>query len=201
MKKWIVAFLIVISVNACIPSVHPLYTAKDLVSKSQLPGLWEEKDTPKNKWHISEEGKGKYELFYDEDGKRATFNLHLIQLGDQYYFDFFPDPDELSNSKNLIDKSKEDVLFPETSNFLYQSTMMPMHLFAKVEMDQSTLKVHLFDQDWLKKMILDRRIKIRHEKMEDHILLTASTAELQQFVLKYQATEKAFSETLVLQKK
>ena len=198
MKKWIAAFLIAVCFHACIPSVHPLYTAKDLVSNSQLPGHWKETDTPENKWHFSAKGKGQYELFYDEGGKRATFELHLIELGKQYYLDFFPDSDELSNTRNLVESQKDSTGFSTASNFLYQSTMIPMHLFAKVEINQSTLKLHLFDQDWLEKMILERRIKIRHEKMKDRILLTASTAELQQFVLKYQHTEKAYSETLIL---
>jgi len=44
----------------------------------------------------------------------------------------------------------------------------------------------------LEKAIAKRKVKIRHQRLEDGIVLTASTEELQKFVLKY--ADEAFSD-------
>ena len=60
--------------------------------------------------------------------------------------------------------------------------LFPVHTFAKVNIEQN-------------------KIKISHEKSGQNIILTASTGELQKFVVKYGSDEDAFFDPIILNRK
>lgn len=178
MKKWIGFIFLIALINGCIPSIHPIYTQDDLVDKKELEGKWMDKEDKSNFWTFTGKGNGAYTLEFIENGKKGLFEVHLVKLGSTYYLDFYPDQE----SKNSSDQ-----------NSLYATTLFPMHIFGKISFESTGPKIHLFDPDWLKKVINERRIRIKHEKIDGDILLTAGTKELQQFILKYQHETKAYS--------
>ena len=49
-----------------------------------------------------------------------------------------------------------------------------------------------------KKLLKEEPGAVKHELVEDGIILTASTEQLQQFVLKYADDERVFSEETIL---
>ena len=56
------------------------------------------------------------------------------------------------------------------------------------------MKIYFFDIEWLEQLFKQRKIRIKHEVMEeDIIVLTAPTAELQEFVRKYAEAKKRHS--------
>lgn len=172
--------------SGCITSVHPLFTRHDLIFRPELLGSWQEGDEIMTFKGID----STYYSIQDVD-KADTVQLigSLGKLGNHYFLDITIDPDD----KKL--------------NGLDGAFLFPVHIFFKVsfENDQLTMNAFAFSSDWLAKLIRERRIRIKHEvenpyysqqifdKAEnDQVLLTASTEELQKFVIKYADEPKAF---------
>jgi uncharacterized protein with PIN domain len=68
--------------------------------------------------------------------------------------------------------------------------VIPAHSFMRVSLEGHVLRLAFFDLDWLKKNIEQNKVTIKHERRDDTIVLTASTEELQKFVLEH--VEEAF---------
>jgi len=75
-----------------------------------------------------------------------------------------------------------------------------MNTFAKVIIEDDQIGLSMFNGDFLEKLLKQNRIRIKHEKVEDSYVLTASSKELQKFVLKYAEDEDAFPEPEMLVK-
>jgi hypothetical protein len=86
--------------------------------------------------------------------------------------------------------------------------LAPMHSIAVVEsISENEVKIKWFDETWLEKMFSANKIRIRHEKVMDldlkpdedegMYLLTASTDELQKFIIKYRDEALASTENQV----
>lgn len=109
--------------------------------------------------------------------KKTVFLLHVVQLDDKIYFDFFPEAWELDN----------DILGLH---------LMGVHTFAKVDIESGNIVVNWFDVDAFGKKLEANKIRIKHEKNQANILLTAQPKELQKFVIKYSNDKDAFDESL-----
>jgi hypothetical protein len=86
--------------------------------------------------------------------------------------------------------------------------MIPTHSLAKVtRLVDNEVTIKWFNEEWLRKMFTENRIKISHEmimdpdpgKDEGMYLLTASTEELQGFIKKYGRDEEAYDDHLELE--
>jgi hypothetical protein len=78
--------------------------------------------------------------------------------------------------------------------------MLPVHIFARVEFVDEGVEISFFDRDWLEELLEQNRIRIAHEKTPEYFVLTASTDELQKFVIKYSDVEEAFVEASLLER-
>lgn len=190
MKIRIVLFILGLTGIAvsCIPSLYPLYRDKDLLIDNKLEGFYE---TGKNEyWKIRRldpdfeklSGDWKryksgytYKLSVREDDKLEEFALHLLELGDDLYLDFFP------------------VNYDIRHSFL-DMHLVPAHIFAKAELTDQSLILHFFDIEWLEELIESNRIKISYVELKDRNLLTARTEELQKFITKFANDSTTFIE-------
>jgi hypothetical protein len=182
--------LIILAVS-CIPSLYPLYREKDLIFDERLLGLfniegdksdgdtwefekldWQTEGRINNDWNQFRTGKT-YKMTDIEDEKKAEFAVHLLKLGKNYYLDFFP-------VKYNIE------------NYMLDMQLMPAHIFGKIEFVNKNIVMHWFDGGFLTDMIDSNKIKISHKMLENSILLTANTEELQKFVRKYGDNPQAF---------
>ncbi|MDH3246820.1 MAG: hypothetical protein OEM26_19520 [Saprospiraceae bacterium] len=177
---WGIGILSLLASSSCIPTVHPLYSSDTLVESQLLEGRFSDEDSAQ--WQFRKE-LDHYYLVMNEHGKEAFFFVHLVQLDDYFYLDFFPD--------------KVDAL--EINEFLLWH-LLPVHLFARVEIHEDKLDLYFFDPQWLRVLLDERRIRIKHEQVMGNYLITASTEELQKFVTKYGHLEEAYveSEPIVL---
>ena len=184
----IAAGITALFLSGCLPSIHKLYHDDDLVFKSELLGKWQDDDG--NTWTFEKDEMG-YDLTYVEDALQkneggpvsSDFETHLVKLGEYYFFDLYPgDNEQLDMSSLLI------------------SSMLPVHIFAKVEFNGNEVVVKFYNPDWLNEMLSEDRIRIAHEKTEDYTVLTASTDELQRFVTKYAEVKEAFVDPLILKR-
>ena len=171
--KILVAFGIALFMASCVPSLHPLFTNKDLVFESALVGTWVDEDG-KNTWAFQKSGDNAYELVYTENETPAKFKAHLVRLEKFLFLDIVPEE-------------------PDTKNDFYKGHLIPAHSFAKIWIEGDLLRLATLDGDWLKNMINKKKIKIGHEWLDQTIILTAPTKDLQKFVLKYAEDSKAFS--------
>jgi len=175
--------------GSCVPSLHPLYTDKELVFEEKLLGSWGKESDQAWKFEKGQEEKS-YDLTTDEKGKKGEFTVFLVKIQDV----------------SKADKEKEAArpallfldLYPkepklETSDF-YKFHLLPVHTFYKIEQIGPTLKMRAMNPDKLKKMLKDKPDLIKHEVRDDMVILTASTEQLQKFMLEHVNDEGLFAE-------
>ncbi len=169
--------LIFLLVQSCvIMSLHPLYTDDTIVYLEGIEGKWLDDSAEElqgNYIEITRQEKG-YELsVYGEEGDTTTHELVIIELGGKYFADFY---------KPL---GKEGL----ATSFAYH---YPTHNFARLKMNDGNMEWYFFNGDYLEKLFEQRKIRIKHERVGDDIILTASSEELQKFIQKYADDPEAF---------
>lgn len=171
-NKWFLIIGLVLFFQACIPSLHPLYTEDTIVFEESILGYWS--DGPNQQWHFQKGTNNNYQLIFTDNKKETEYNVHLVKLGDTHFLDFY-----------LAENLPEDYITP----------LIPSHTFAKVIWEEDKLEIYFFDYEWLEKLFKQRKIRLKHEVLEDGtIVLTTPTEELQKFVQKYAHEEEAFVE-------
>lgn len=83
---------------------------------------------------------------------------------------------------------------PRIKNGFYQIHQIPAHTFARVWIEGDVLRIAPMNPQWLEELISEKKARIAHERIEDTIVLTASTKKLQRFILQYAEDEDAFVE-------
>lgn len=164
--------------GACVPSLNPLFTDKDVIFDTNLLGSWQgaENET----WLFEADESNSYKLTHLDENKKAVFNVHLAKIKDLTFLDIFPS--ELGSV-----------------NYLYEMNMFRSHTFFKVEIENKQVQLQMLDFDLIKEKNKAKPLGVTHVKSQDgRILLTASTEELQKFVV---SNVDLFGEKLILKKK
>jgi hypothetical protein len=181
-KRNLIAFAIAaILAGACIPSVNPFYTDKEVVFDPRLIGEWQEKDTTNNPeiWRFEQSTNNMYKLTVGEQGKTGEFAAHLFKLDREQFLDLIP----------------TDCTYATNQADLVAFSMFPGHLLAHVPQIEPELSVAFFDFDWLEKYLKEKPRALAHHREGDRIVLTAETRDLQKFVLKHLGTNELFKES------
>lgn len=184
----LISGLLLMCSTGCVRSLHPLYTEHDVVFDPNLIGFWSMESG--ESLEFSKLSEKEYHVVYKDPREQgagtATFVGHLVKIEGSLFMDLFPkEPDQNSNPN---------------PNPLYRSHFVPVHSFAQVIQIEPTLQIRSLDIDWLHKITKDNPQAIRHEKIGRDIVLTASTKELQTFLLNHLETEDAFEEPCSLQR-
>lgn len=173
----------------CVPSLHPLFTDSDLIFEEKLLGIWSG-DNSKEAWEfkrysIDESGK-RYKMIYtDKEGKEGRFIATLGRLNSMLFLDLFPESPEL-----------------ETNDF-YKIHLLAIHTFMRIEQIEPTLQMRAMDPDKMEDMLENDPNLIKHEVLKDQeskIVLTASTKDLQQFMVEHASDEGLFGEVSELKR-
>ena len=153
--------------GGCIPSLHPLYTDDTLVFDEALLGKWiSTGDNDEQIWQFSKAGENEYELRILQDDKEGRFEAHLLELDGTRYLDLYP-----AENKSL-----------ENLNDVYKMHLVAAHTFMIVNLSESNLQLNWFMHELLE----DDPNLLQHEKVnKDQIILTASTEDLQRFVIEH----------------
>ncbi len=177
MNKWprLVGLGFLIFLTSCVPSLHPIYTGEDLVFDPALVGAWSEEGSA-DTWTFSKSGEKEYNLVLVDDEGKGEFVVHLAKVEGRLFLDLFPKEPDLK------------------ANDFYKSHLLRVHSFILVAKIQPTLQMAVLDPGWIKKFLQDHPDAIRHEEVNDDILLTAKPKELQAFLIKHEKTEGAFGE-------
>ena len=125
------------------------------------------------------QGDKRYECTYTVDSIPNKFEVNLVQVGKYRFLDFYPAP-----------LKKE----PTEINSAYLLHLVPTHSISKISIENDQLYLSTLNIDWMIKQIDQKKINIKHERFDDRMVLTASTKELQKFILKYAEDTVAFEE-------
>jgi hypothetical protein len=172
-------------VVGCIPSLNPFYTEKDLVSDKRIVGEWIDKSESKEVWKFEEaENKGYKFTYTEKEGKTGEFDAKLFKLGKEYFIDLIPSKcDFATNQADLV-----------------AFAVFPGHLLIRVTQFEPELKLAFTDLDWLSKALEKDPSILQHHVEDKRVVLTASTKDLQKFVLKH-LTELFPNESSLTRKK
>jgi hypothetical protein len=208
MKKIILttafAFLLIF-LSSCLTTLHPIFTEKDLAYDPKLIGTWNtENEGKKSKVIISNlaiensvelpgnisaiKQKGYFIIYQDENGKVSDqYIAFLARIGKHLYFDYFP-----------ADK-KEDRKLDE----FFGVHFVRMHTSYRVEiLKDGSFELSQLDGSYVKSLIDEKKIRISHETdADDNTVITASTKELQQYLLKYGDDPSAYRSEKTIFKK
>ena len=174
-KSTVAVFLLFIA--GCVPSLHPLWTKETLVYDDAIKGSYKESDKV---WEfVGDPNDMSYQLtIHEKEGKTSKLKAHLVKIGDQRFFDFYPSED--------ADLEGGDWL---------KFHVIPVHLFFHVVQTQPNLVLAAMNPDEVKKLLTEKPDLVKHELIEDdRVVLTDSPQKLQKFVLEGLKVEKFFGE-------
>jgi len=181
----ILMILMLVLLNACVvKSLHPFYQDEDVVFDHSLLGSWMDEDStrweidpytfPKGFMRGDATDNSYLVVLYEEPDRPQRFNVHLFTLNGRIYLDFMPIRD--GNDQEFIDVH-----------------YIPGHSLALLEKnDDGSLTIGWFNDKWIEELFKENRVKISHElvtgppgETTEEYILTASTEELQKFIIKY----------------
>lgn len=182
----VTALMAVLFQGCIVKSLHPFFKEKDVIFKKELLHSWVDQDG--NKWSITphKDKPNAYEMHFLSRGEKdVVFLTHLFALEGEMYLDFLP----LSDNR-------------EESLAIFELHLLPTHSIAKLDiLNEDEIQIKWFNEDWLRSLFDQNRIKISHEAIMDetpkdeddkYYILTAGTDELQKFVIKYGHDANAF---------
>jgi len=198
------AFLIIF-LSGCLTTLHPIFTEKDLAYDPKLIGTWKTENQD-NKGQVvitnlasessvelpgnisSIKQKGYFISYQNGPGETSKrYIAFLARIGKHLYFDYYP-----------ADR-KEDEKIDE----FFGAHLVKMHTSYRVEiLNDRSFELSQLDESYVTKLIDEKKIRISHETdADDNTVITASTQELQQYLLKYGDEPSAYRSDKTIFKK
>lgn len=162
-----------------IVSVYPFYHDKDVVFDPVLVGTWSQEDG--GTWKFAEAGPTAYRLTYTDGNQTSEMEVRLFKLQGQLFLDLFG-------------KDSSD----------HEPPPIPSHLLLRVDQLGPVTRLSALSYKWVKAAVAKDPKLVRHHVIksndEEAPVLTADTAELQQFVVKVLKVEDAWEKPIVLKR-
>lgn len=176
--KWLLVVALAAVLTGCYPlSIQPFFTQKDLVYDPALVGVWKEADSGTSVWTIRRGDATSYEALNTEDGDTRRYQFHLVQLGDARYLDIVPLEEE------------------------GMAQHIPAHSLHRIRISADVVEIEPLSLDYFDALINAHKTGIAQkvavpiqQGVDNKIVLTGSTAELQEFVLKHAREKELFAE-------
>ncbi len=160
-------------------SVHPLATAETVVFDVGLTGEWSCADKDFKGVALIRLGSARdkaYDIVWipgEADEEPLRLRGQLVKVGDRLVFD-------------LVTTKKPDMT-------------VPAHFFMLVEQTADGVKFHWLDSEWLRSQVILQNT-LNHSMLGDKPVITAGSAEISAFLLKFGMDPKAVSDTLVFKR-
>lgn len=163
--KEMLAGVIIVLLGGCVPSLHELYTEDTLVFEEKLLGQWIQ---DKEIWDFKKAAEQKtYNVVIAQEEEKSVLIGHLVKLDNKLYLDLYPGEMELGVGD------------------IYKMHLLPAHTFLKVDAMEPELTMRAMNPETLEKMLKEKPELIKHENIDDRLVLTASPKELQVFLKTY----------------
>ena len=152
-------------VAGCLPSLHSVYTEEDLVFEPEIVGFWKLEKSPQT-WDFSKRDEKSYDMvFTDKNGQSGRFVAHLCRVEDTLFLDLFPRQEKID------------------ATAFYKYHLLPIHTVYMVKQTRPSLELVSIDLNWLKQYLADHPDELSHSTHNNRTLITASTTELQKFLV------------------
>ena len=198
MKKLValtaILFLIT-TLSGCLSTLHPIFTAKDLVFDPRLIGTWHDGNKDEEVF-IYERGTGNtfkalpealqqiadkaylLTIRNKEDNLDYKYYAFLARIGNHLYFDYYP----------------AEIKWQQRYNDFFKQHQVSMHTFYRVRFNSDgSFETSQFAQKFMDNLIEKKKIRIKHEtRFDGTYVITAPTEELQQYILKYADVPEAY---------
>jgi len=187
--------LILVFLNSCLTTLHPIFTEKDLLFDPRLAGSWKKIKDGSNVTYRSattsdvgtlsptlQRNVSKIYMYEekDEQGRiKSTHFAFMVKLGKYYYMDYYP----VAVNEN------------GPANEFFAAHYVPMHSIYRIKFTSNhSFDVQQLDAGYLENLIKNKKIRIRHEVTEDgNYVITAPTEELQKYIVKYSDIPEAYN--------
>ncbi len=202
-----VIFLTGCIVEPCI-SLHPFYTDKDVVFESALVGSWLQYQAKGDAsplaipqvWDFSKseatEGTAQgYDLNVSVGNYAASYRAYVMKVDDTLFLDLFPS--ELQTPQlAAMSEDGDQVSDEEEAGILVAADFMlhcvPTHSAWQVHLDRDELALTPLDDDWVDAQAQENTLGLRYATVSDRTVLTASSRELRDFLLRHAHDDQAF---------
>ena len=197
--------------GGCIPviSLHPLFTEEALVFEEKLLGTWvDDPNSPETTWEFQHavdspdkdrewpweppheiQEKTYILIFSNEEGQKVSFFAGMSTGFERFFLNVFPSQFPCAQQDPNQDW--------ELNSFFF----IGGHSFIIIDSIEPELKMRWITNDAIKELLEEDPNAVKHELVEDRVILTASTKELQAFVLKYADDSKVFNAKVALTRK
>jgi hypothetical protein len=207
-----------ITFSSCITSLQPLVTSDKVITEKRIEGKWicehsamgkgqeftiepvpdslinkalgSTEQHPNRKYDSIVISKS-YHISYKKDSNNSYMSASLIQLGNKLYMDLTPIGSGFGITVDEIYRHSTEIASHPT-----EGANLPTYTIAKLQFNNSnTLELLFLDGDFIKKQVVAGKVRIKHEfnKLYDMFLITASSRELQQFLIKYGNDERLYN--------
>ncbi len=170
----------------CVPSLRGISDKETVVFEKSLIGIWLNGDN-KDRWEFIQHPNesNKYGVIYYEGktSKSGYFIGALNRLNGELYLDISPEFDE------------------EQANSFYWFHAWPMHTFIHIKLDNTLLQMRMMNPDALDKLLEANPQLIKHEKIDDRIILTDSSENLRKLITDNFQTDDFFGDPMELKRK
>lgn len=189
---------ILLAATSCITSVQPLVSKNKMITDPRITGVWIQQGTEitiepfsssglSNKWEnfLNKKGEGEnkesaesikklYLVSYKKHNRVYQLLFSLTRINENYFGDLYP--------AEMLDESDPDAGLGKENDFL------PGYTIARLAFkDKENLSIEFLDGELIKKQVLAGNMRLKHEydPLFGTFVITASSAELQQFLEKY----------------
>jgi hypothetical protein len=188
----ILLLVMMVSLNSCLLTLFPIYTERDVEFHPELLGNFKKiKEAIEEEWMLIQplteynhklppgleamKNKGYLVSFSENQNIPHTrFIAFSARLGNSLYMDFAP-------------------IHNEGRDPFYESMRIPMHAVYRIkDLKKNGFLLHRFSSGFLSGLIERKKIRISNEYMNGEAVITASTAELQDYIFKYGHLEDAY---------
>jgi hypothetical protein len=174
---WAAALLVI---GGCVRSINPVLKEDQYISNDAVLGNWIKNDGKDSAVVSVGTNPREYHLLYvDGDGKQADLVANLGKLGD----------------KTIVQCTVADPTDHSASSGVYWLHLQKLYTFAWLKEIGPRLVLTTIDPDWLKKYLDAHPSELAIVKLDkDNFVISATTDELQAFLLAHQNDAEAFTE-------
>ncbi|MBC8351215.1 MAG: hypothetical protein H8E66_04465 [Planctomycetes bacterium] len=159
---WMIALVLF---SGCVPSMHAVYTDKDLAFNPEVLGVWQQQNSPET-WEFEKRDAKSYRLIYtDRQGHSGSFIAHLADVEGIQFLDLFPEQTH------------------DATPGFYRFHQIPIHSIYLVKEVGEKVVLAAIDYPWLEKYVKDHPTEVPSATFGSRHMLTASTEQLQRFLI------------------